>query len=171
MKAIRLLKNELGISMRHLALSTVGFVPGIRKLAQEQMQITLAISLHAPNDDLRRKLIPGMIKSSVTEILDACREYVKLTGRRVTIQYCLLDGINDGNAEAHELARVLHGLNCHVNLIPFNPVSGLTLQTPPRKRVRAFHEILDSAGIRVTQRLQRGVGIDAACGQLRHRTM
>lgn len=171
MKAIRLLKNELGISMRHLTLSTVGFVPGIRKLAQEKMQITLAVSLHAPNDDLRRKLIPGMIKSSVPEILDACREYVKLTGRRVTIQYCLLDGINDGNAEAHELARVLHGLNCHVNLIPFNPVSGLTLQTPLRKRVRAFREILDSAGIRVTQRLQRGVGIDAACGQLRHRTM
>jgi 23S rRNA (adenine2503-C2)-methyltransferase len=171
MKAIRLLKNELGISMRHLTLSTVGFVPGIRKLAQEQMQITLAISLHAPNDDLRRKLIPGMIKSSVTEILDACREYVKQTGRRVTLEYCLLDGVNDGSAEAHELTRVLHGLNCHVNLIPYNPVSGLTLHAPPRKRVRAFREILDSAGIRVTQRLQRGVGIDAACGQLRHRTM
>jgi 23S rRNA (adenine2503-C2)-methyltransferase len=171
MKAIQLLKNELGISMRHLTLSTVGFVPGIRNLAQEKTQINLAISLHAPNDDLRRKLIPKIIKFSVTEILDACREYVKYTGRRVTMEYCLLNEVNDGSAEAHELARLLRGLNCHVNLIPYNPVSGLNLQAPSRKRVRAFRGILESAGIRVTQRLQRGVGIDAACGQLRHRSL
>lgn len=170
-KAMRLLNSELGISMRHLTVSTVGFVPGIRKLAQEKMQVTLAISLHAPTDDLRRQLIPGMSRWSVAEIVDACREYMQQTGRRVTFEYCLLDGVNDGLAEAHELAKALHGLNCHVNLIPYNPVSRLTFHAPPRKRIRAFREILDGGGIRVTQRVQRGSDIDAACGQLRQRTM
>ncbi|MDD4985012.1 MAG: 23S rRNA (adenine(2503)-C(2))-methyltransferase RlmN [Dehalococcoidales bacterium] len=170
MKAIQLLKNELGISMRHLTLSTVGFVPGIYKLAGEKTQITLAISLHAPNDRLRRKLIPRAIKFSVTEILDACREFVKQTGRRVTLEYCLLDGINDGSTEAHELAGAVGGLNCHVNLIPYNPVSSLNLRSPSRERIQAFRRILESARIPVTQRFQRGTGIDAACGQLRNRT-
>ncbi len=171
MKAIQLLKNELGISMRHLTLSTVGFVPGIYKLAREKTQITLAVSLHAANDQLRRKLIPRVIKFSVTEILDACREFVKQTGRRVTLEYCLLNGINDGSAEAHELARAVGRLNCHVNLIPYNAVSGPNLHSPPRERIRAFRGILESAGIPITQRLQRGTGIDAACGQLRNRTV
>ncbi|MDD5590496.1 MAG: 23S rRNA (adenine(2503)-C(2))-methyltransferase RlmN [Dehalococcoidales bacterium] len=171
MKAIQLLKNELGIAMRHLTLSTVGFVPGILKLAGEKTQITLAISLHAPNDRLRRKLIPRAIKFSVTEILDACREFVRQTGRRVTLEYCLLNGINDGSREAHELAGVVDGLNCHVNLIPYNAASGLTLHSPPREQIRTFRSILESAGIPVTQRLQRGAGIDAACGQLRNRTI
>ena len=171
LKAIQLLNSELGISMRHLTVSTVGFVPGIRKLAQEKMQITLAISLHAPTDDLRRQLIPGMTKWNVTEIVDACYEYFQQTGRRITFEYCLLGGVNDGAAEAHELVRVLHGLNCHVNLIPYNPISGLTFCAPPRKHILAFREILDSRGIRVTQRVQRGSDIDAACGQLRQRTL
>jgi len=169
-KAMRLLNSELAVSMRHLTVSTVGFVPGIRKLAQEKTQATLAVSLHAPTDDLRRQLIPGMTRWGVAEIIDACHEYVQQTGRRVTVEYCLLDGINDRIAEAHELARLLHGLNCHVNLIPYNPVAGLAFHAPPRKRIRVFREILDSAGIRVTQRVQRGSDIDAACGQLRQRT-
>ena len=170
LKAIQLLNSELGISMRNLTISTVGFVPGIRKLAQEKMQITLAISLHAPTDDLRRQLIPGMTKWNVTEIVDACYEYFQQTGRRITFEYCLLGGVNDGAAEAHELVRVLRGLNCHVNLIPYNPVSGLNFYAPRRKQILAFREILDSGGIRVTQRVQRGFDIDAACGQLRRRT-
>ena len=168
--AIRLLNRELGISMRHLTVSTVGFVPGIHKLAQEKMQVTLAVSLHAPTDDIRRQLIPGMTRWSVAEIIDACREYVQQTGRRVTFEYCLLGGVNDGIAEAHELARVLHGMNCHVNLIPYNPVSGLTFHAGPRKQFRAFREILEGSGIRVTRRVQRGSDIDAACGQLQQRT-
>jgi len=168
-KAMRLLNSELGIAMRHLTISTVGFVPGIRRLALEQLQFTLAVSLHAPTDDLRQQLIPGMTKWSVAEIIDACHEYVQQTKRRVTIEYCLLDGVNDGLAEAHELTRVLHGLNCHVNLISYNPASGLGFRTPSRKHIRAFRGILDSAGIQVTQRVQRGSGIDAACGQLRQR--
>jgi len=171
LKAIQVLNSELGISMRHLTVSTVGFVPGIRKLAQEKMQITLAVSLHAPNDGLRRKLIPGMSRWNVTEIMDACYEYFQQTGRRITFEYCLLGGVNDGAAEAHELVRLLHGLKCHVNLIPYNPASGLIFCAPQRKNILAFRKILDSGGIRVTQRVQRGSDIDAACGQLRQRTL
>lgn len=166
-KAVRILNKELGIGIRHLTVSTVGFVPGIRRLAQEKLPITLAVSLHAATSDLRRQLIPGMPKWSVTEIVDACHEYVGQTGRRVTFEYCLLDGVNDGVPEARELARVLHGLNCHVNLIPYNPLSGLSFRAPPVKRIRAFLKILENAGIQVTERIQRGADIDAACGQLR----
>jgi 23S rRNA (adenine2503-C2)-methyltransferase len=165
-KAMRLLNNELGIAMRHLTVSTVGYVPGIRRLAQEKMQATLAVSLHAPTDDLRRQLIPGM-KWGLAEIMDACREYLQQTGRRVTFEYCLLDGVNDGSKEAQELAKLLRGMNCHVNLIPYNPVSGLSSYKRPRRSIRAFREILEGAGIRVTQRVQRGPDIDAACGQLK----
>jgi len=171
LKAVHLLNSELGIGARNLAVSTVGFVPGILRLAREKLQITLAVSLHAPNDELRRQLIPMMTKWSVAEIVDSCCEYVKQTGRRVTFEYCLLDGVNDGDVEAYELARILRGLNCHVNLIPYNPVSGLAFRAPPLKRVKAFRKILDGAGIEVTQRVQRGGDIDAACGQLQRRGM
>lgn len=170
-KAVRLLNTELGIGMRNLTVSTVGFVPGIRRLMQEKLQITLAVSLHAPGDALRKRLIPGMAKWSVAEIVNSCREYAHQTGRRVTFEYCLLGGINDSAAEAQELKRLLHGLNCHVNLIPYNSVPGLNFHASTPKNVRAFREILVSAGIQVTQRVQRGSDIDAACGQLRQRTM
>jgi len=168
-KAMELLNRELDIAMRHLTVSTVGFVPGIRRLAQEESQITLAVSLHAPTDNLRSQLVPGMVKWSVAEIIDACREYVQQTGRRVTFEYCLLGGVNDSIAEARELTRLLHGLNCHVNLIPYNSVHGPGFHGPSRKGIRAFREVLSSAGIQVTQRVQRGPDIDAACGQLRQR--
>jgi 23S rRNA (adenine2503-C2)-methyltransferase len=167
-KAIRLLSQEMGIAMRHLTVSTVGFVPGIRRLMEERLQLTLSVSLHAPTDELRRRLIPRMKRWSVVEIIDACREYAQRTGRRVTFEYCLLNDINDSVVTAGELVKLLHGLNCHVNLIPFNPVSGLSFSAPPRKTIQAFRAVLESAGIQVTQRFQRGSGIDAACGQLRH---
>ncbi len=167
MKAVQLLNEEVGISMRHMTLSTVGFVPGIYLLAKEKLQATLAVSLHAPNDDLRQQLIPGMVKWSVAEIIDACRQYVQQTGRRVTFEYCLLGGINDADTQAYELARLLRGLNCHVNLIPYNPVGGLPFRRPLPGRIRAFREILSTAGVQVTQRVQCGADIDAACGQLR----
>jgi len=169
MKAVRLLNKELGIAMRHLSVSTVGYVPGIRRLAQEDLQLTLAVSLHAPTDELRRRLIPGMTRWKVADIVDACRDYVRHTGRRVTFEYCLLQGVNDGTAEAQELARILHGLNCHVNLIPFNRAPGLPFNGPSRDSIRAFRAILEEAAIQVTQRLERGADIDAACGQLRQR--
>ena len=171
LKAIQLLNSELGIAMRHLTVSTVGFVPGIRKLAQEELQITLAISLHAPTDHLRQQLIPGMTEWNIAEIVEACHEYFQQTGRRITIEYCLLGGVNDGVAEAHELVRVLYRLNCHVNLIPYNPISELSFRAPLLENIVAFRDILDTGGIRVTQRVQRGSDIDAACGQLRRRVL
>jgi 23S rRNA (adenine2503-C2)-methyltransferase len=167
LKAIQLLNVELDISMRHITLSTIGFVPGIYSLAKERLQITLAVSLHAPTDDLRQQLIPRTVKWSVAEIIDACRKYIQQTGRRVTFEYCLFDGVNDGDTQARELARLLHGINCHVNLIPYNPVSGIPFHSPPSRRIQAFRKILSAAGIKVTRRVQRGADIDAACGQLR----
>jgi 23S rRNA (adenine2503-C2)-methyltransferase len=166
-KAIQLLNRELGIATRHLTLSTVGFVPGIHRLAQEGLQITLAVSLHAPTDDLRRRLIPNMVKWSVAEIIDACHDYLQQTGRRVTLEYCLLGGVNDRITEARELTSLLHGLNWHVNLIPYNSIHGPGFHDPSPKDIRAFREVLNSAGVQVTQRVQRGSDIDAACGQLR----
>jgi 23S rRNA (adenine2503-C2)-methyltransferase len=167
-KAVRLLNEEMGIAMRHLTVSTVGFVPGIRRLAQEKLQVTLAVSLHAATDKLRRRLIPGM-KFSLAEIIAACKEYLKQTGRRVTFEYCLLDGVNDSLSEAQVLARLLQGMNCHVNLIPYNPVTGLDFCTKSRRSVKAFREVLENVGIQVTQRVQRGADISAACGQLKNR--
>ncbi len=169
LKAAHLLNREVGIAMRHLTISTAGLVPEIRRLAQEQLQLTLAVSLHAPTDELRSQLMPGMTTWSVAEIIEACHEYVMWTRRRVTFEYCLLDGINDGVAAAQELAHILHGLNCHANLISFNPIGGSRYRPPPRERVTAFREVLESAGIQVTQRVERGSDIDAACGQLRQR--
>lgn len=171
LRAIQLMNSELGISARHLTVSTVGFVPGIRKLTEEKLQITLAISLHAPDDELRRQLIPGLTKWTISEIMDACREYFRQTGRRITFEYCLLGGVNDGTTQAHELVRLLHGLNCHVNLIPYNPVSRLSYRAPLREHILAFREILDTGGLQVTQRVKRGSDIDAACGQLRRQSL
>ena len=170
-KALHLLNEELGIGMRNITVSTVGLVTGIRKLAQEKLQVTLAVSLHAPNDALRHKLIPRMGQWSIAEIIEACRDYVRDTGRRVTFEYCLLGGVNDGIAEARQLSVLLRGLRCHVNLIPYNPVHGLAFQAPSSRQIQVFRETLNSAGIQVTQRFQRGQGIDAACGQLRQRVM
>jgi len=166
-KAVRLLNNEIGIGIRHITISTVGIVPGILKLAKEKSQVTLAVSLHAPTDELRKKLIPGMTKWGISEITNASREYIRQTGRRVTFEYCMLDGLNDGALEARELARILTGLKCHVNLIQYNPVPELPFPTPSQAKVREFRDILQRAGIQVTQRVQRGVDINAACGQLR----
>ncbi|MFH0942325.1 MAG: 23S rRNA (adenine(2503)-C(2))-methyltransferase RlmN [Chloroflexota bacterium] len=168
-KAVQLLNQEMGIAMRHLTLSTVGLVPGILRLAEEKSQITLAVSLHAPTDSLRQKIIPSVAKWRIAEIMDACREYVRQTGRRVTFEYCLLGGVNDGIEQARELAALLHGLNCHVNLIPYNSSGGPGFREPSPERIRAFREVLAGAGIQVTQRLRRGRDIDAACGQLRQR--
>lgn len=169
MKAVRLLNKEMGIAMRHLTLSTIGIVPGILRLAEEKSQITLAVSLHAPADSLRHKIIPNMAKWPIAGIIDACREYIRQTGRRVTFEYCLLGGVNDGVEQARSLAALLRGLNCHVNLIPYNAAGGSVFCEPSPERVQAFREVMDSAGIAVTQRLRRGRDIDAACGQLRQR--
>jgi 23S rRNA (adenine2503-C2)-methyltransferase len=169
LKAIGLLNTELGIGARNLTVSTAGIVPGIVRLAGEKLQVTLAVSLHAPDDRLRSRLMPGLAKWTLADLLNACRTYIGQTGRRITFEYCLLDGINDGEAEAQQLVTVLRGLNCHVNLIPFNNVDGLGFRPSPSDRVRAFRDTLARGSIQVTQRLQRGADIDGACGQLRQR--
>jgi 23S rRNA (adenine2503-C2)-methyltransferase len=165
--AVRLINDELKIGMRNITISTIGYVPGIYRLAAERLQLTLAVSLHAADDLLRRKLVPGMSRYLVKDILAACQHYYSHTGRRVTFEYCLMKGVNDSQAEAATLALLLKGLNCHVNLIPFNEVRQSNFKSPEPAGVMAFRRVLEEAGVTVTQREQRGAGIQAACGQLR----
>ena len=167
LKAVRLLNSELGIGMRNITVSTIGYIPGIYKLAAEHLQLTLAISLHAVDEEQRRKLVPGMSRYSLHEIIEAARAYIRETNRRVTFEYCLLKGVNDSRDDAIRLASLLKGLNCHVNLIPYNNVEGGSFKAPEPKCVADFFTILEASHIQVTQREQRGAGIAAACGQLR----
>ncbi|MSP79079.1 MAG: 23S rRNA (adenine(2503)-C(2))-methyltransferase RlmN [Dehalococcoidia bacterium] len=169
LKATHLLNKEVGIAMEKMTVSTVGYVPSIRKLAQDNPRVTLAVSLHAPNDMLRRRLIPTMQQWTVQEIAAAAGDYAAVTNRRVTFEYCLLRGENDSLECAEELARLMNGVFAHVNLIPYNTVEGLGYYAPLPEQVYAFKETLERAGVHVTQRVQRGADIDAACGQLRRR--
>jgi 23S rRNA (adenine2503-C2)-methyltransferase len=169
-KSLRLLGNEVGISLRNLTVSTVGVVPGIRALAKEDLPVTLALSLHAPDDTLRAHLIPTARKWKLDEILDACAEYAHTTGRNLTFEYLLLGGVNDSPEQARALAALLKEkkLPGNVNLIPFNYVeTPQGFRRPERSRIAAFREELEKAGRIATQRMTRGHAIAAACGQLR----
>lgn len=159
--------SGLNLGARRITISTVGVVPGIQRLAQESLPVGLAVSLHAPTDDLRDRLVPINRKYALHVLLDACREYTRLTRRRVTFEYALIDGVNDAPAHAQALARRLQGLLCHVNLIPVNPVPGLSYSPSPRDRVLAFERRLRQLGVNATLRLSRGADIQAGCGQLR----
>jgi 23S rRNA (adenine2503-C2)-methyltransferase len=171
LKAIRLLNKEIGIAMRHITVSTAGYVPGIRRLAAENLQITLALSLHAPNDTLRAQLIPLAKKYPLSETMAAVREYTEHTGRRVTLEYLLLAGVNDSEPLALELAHLVRGMITHVNLIPWNPADSFSHFTAPTAgQVRAFRRTLERHGLTVTQRVERGQDISAACGQLAVKT-
>jgi len=169
LKSIRILNEEVGIAMRQITVSTVGITPQIARLAEEKLQVTLAISLHAPDDLLRQRLVPISAKYPLRDLLKVCRHYADVTGRRVTFEYMLIDGVNDSVEMAERLAKLLRGMVCNVNLIPYNAVEGLEYRRPSRERVKAFREVLDNAGISVTQRQERGHSISAACGQLRRR--
>ncbi|HTD46584.1 MAG TPA: hypothetical protein VK881_04880, partial [bacterium] len=168
-RAVRILAAPygMGIGMRHITVSTVGLAPQIRQLARERLQMTLAVSLHAPADSLRDQLVPVNQRYPLAELMAACREYIEATGRRLTFEYVLIDGVNDGPVEARALGRLLAGVRSHVNLIPLNPVDGIVYRRPPIPRVRAFASAVRSAGLPVTVRIERGVEIQAACGQLR----
>jgi 23S rRNA (adenine2503-C2)-methyltransferase len=171
LRAIQLLNAAyaIGIGMRHLTISTVGIVPQIRRLAQEGLQLTLAVSLHAPTDKLRDELVPINRQWPIAELLNACREYVALTNRRISFEYVLMEGVNDTPALALTLGNLLAdppGL-WHVNLIPWNPVYGMQYRRPAVQRVEAFAQAVRQRGISTTVRLERGGEIDAACGQLR----
>ncbi len=164
---IELMHEEMGIPMRHITVSTVGVLAGIEKLAQKNWQLTLAISLHSPDDALRHELIPTSTKTSVKDIVKSAKDYVARTGRRVSFEYVVLGGVNDSPALARELARLCRGWPCHVNLIPWNDVPGAAFAGVRPDVLREFRAILERAGISVTQRVQRGADVAAACGQLR----
>ena len=169
--AVVRLHDDLGLSARHITVSTVGVVPGMRRLAEERLPVTLAVSLHAPDDDLRDQLVPLNRRYPLDEVLAAAREYLSASGRRVSFEYAMIGGVNDAPAQADALARRLRGFSpaAHVNLIPLNPTPGFGAPASPLRRVHAFAERLRSGGVAATVRKNRGTEIDAACGQLRAR--
>jgi 23S rRNA (adenine2503-C2)-methyltransferase len=167
LRAIRLLMIGVGLGARRITLSTSGLVPHMRQLADEGLQVGLAVSLHAPNDALRSHLMPVNRRWPIAEVLDAAEYYIARTGRRVSYEYTLMAGVNDSDDLADELAQLLRGRLCHVNLIPMNPSEDQTLHAPSAQRALAFESRLRDSGIAATIRVNRGRDILAACGQLR----
>ncbi len=166
-QAVYLLNEEMKIGMRGITVSTVGIPPAMRTLAEEKLQITLAVSLHAGTEEVRRQLVPVARKYPMESVFAAADRYFDLTGRRVTYEYVLLGGVNDTKEEATALAAWLRGRPAHVNLIPWNPARSISeFKAPHREAVARFRNVLESVQIPVTQRFERGRGIDAACGQL-----
>ncbi len=159
----------LNVGARHITVSTVGLPKQIRRLATEKLQITLAISLHAPNDELRREIVPWARSIGLAELISAGDEYFDQTGREVTLEYVLLGGVNDQAGHARELADLVRRMRCHVNLIRYNPVPGLPFERPTGESAATFQRILREKGINVHMRRSRGLDIDGACGQLRRR--
>ena len=165
--AVRSLNQDVGVGQRLITVSTVGIPGRIRRFAEHQLQVTLAVSLHASNQQVREQLIPSARQYPLEALLDECREYVQLTGRRVTFEYILLAGLNDCPEHAVELAHHLRGFQSHVNLIPYNPIQEVDYKRPDRQRVQAFMDALKQHKIAVSVRYSRGLDADAACGQLR----
>lgn len=159
--------NGLNLSHRHISLSTCGVVDRIRELAEKDLQITLSISLHATDDQARSAIMPVNRRWQIGELLDACREYTDRTHRRISYEYALISGVNDSRRQAEELAGLLKGMLCHVNLIPVNYVREAGYEKSPRKRVYEFQKVLNDRGINATVRRTLGADINAACGQLR----
>ena len=158
---------DLGIGARHITVSTVGLVPAIRRFAAEGLQVGLAISLHATEDAHRSAMMPVNRRWNIDELLGACRDYQAATKRRVTFEWALISGENDGEAEAERLGRLLRGLRCHVNLIPLNPTGGYAGGPSDEAAVARFVAVLDQHGVPATVRVRRGIDIDAGCGQLK----
>lgn len=171
LKFIHLLTDEHGlhISQRNVTVSTCGIVPKILSLAEENLQITLALSLHGSTQEKRKQLMPVANKYELSEVLKACDTYFEKTGRRMTYEYSLVHGVNDTDQDAQELSDLLHGRNCHLNLIPVNPIKERDYQRPTRENAQKFQNKLEKRGINVTIRREMGSDIDGACGQLRRR--
>lgn len=165
--AVRSMNEDIGIGRRFITISTVGIPGRIRRLADHHLQATLAVSLHASNQTIRERLIPSARQYPLDALLEECREYVRLTGRRVTFEYILLAGVNDCREHAIELADHLRGFQSHVNLIPYNPISEVDYQRPDQRRIETFVQSLKERHIAVSVRRTRGLEADAACGQLR----
>jgi len=169
MDFIRIINSPFGIAIgaRHITVSTSGLVPMIKRYAEEDLQTNLAISLHAPNDELRNKIMKVNKAYNISELIAAINEYIEKTNRRVTIEYVMLSMVNDSEENANELADLLRGMNVYVNLIPYNETSHIEYKKSPNDRVMKFYDTLKRRGINVTVRREFGGNIDAACGQLR----
>ena len=168
-KFLRLVSDEngLNIGLRHISLSTSGHVAGIKRLAKLNMPVTLSISLHAPDDKTRSDIMPINRKWCISELLDACREYQKVTTRRISFEYALIEGVNDSEECAKRLASLMKGIMCHINLIPANPVKENSFKKPDRAAILRFKSRLEDYGLTATVRRTLGADIDASCGQLR----
>lgn len=167
LKALEIFNNDFQIGARRITISTSGIIPGIKRLAEMDLQSTLAISLHAPNHKLRAELMPIENKYPIDELKNALIDYVEKTGRRITIEYILIHGFNDTQEVAKELAILLRGIKCNINLIPYNSVIENDYKKPSNNDIMKFKYLLEHSGKKVTVRLERGADIDAACGQLR----
>lgn len=167
LETIRRITGDLGIGARHITVSTIGLIPQIRRFTDEGLQVGLAVSLHAANDDKRSELIPINRQHPIAELVEACRRYRRDTGRRVTFEWAMIDGVNDTDDDARELAAVARATSAHVNLIPLNPTPGYPTVGSPVDRIRRFRGLLTHDGVNATVRANRGTDIDAACGQLR----
>ena len=172
-KFLRLVNDARGlnISLRNISLSTCGLVPQMLAFAKEGLPVTLSLSLHAPNDDIRRRIMPVANAYAIQDVLDACRKYVEATGRRVIFEYALIRNVNSSPECADELARRLRGLQCHVNLIPLNDVKERRLEAPDRRTVDAFLRRLEQRHVSATVRREMGADIEGACGQLRRKVL
>jgi len=169
MKFLRIVNHPAGLNIghRHISISTCGVVPRMRELADENLQITLSVSLHASNNQTRSEIMPVNRRYPIEELLDACRYYIEKTNRRISFEYTLIHGVNDTPEEARALLKLLKGMLCHVNLIPVNPVQKTGFRQGSRKSIEAFQQILEQGGIAATVRREMGADIRAACGQLR----
>lgn len=168
LKSIRLLNDPkaLNIGARHMSVSTCGLVDGINKFAEEKIQCNLCISLHSSRDEVRTEMMPINKRYSISEVISACKEYIKKTNRRVTFEYALVNGVNDNREDAIHLARLLHGMLCHVNLIPVNKIKDGKYEKPSVEKMMKFRDTLNEKGIVATIRREMGSDISAACGQL-----
>lgn len=168
---LRLISDDKGqnISQRNITVSTCGIVPNMRRLAEEKLQITLALSLHATTDEKRKQLMPIANKYSLKEVIDACKFYFEKTGRRITFEYSLVAGINDTKEDANELVDLIRGMNCHVNLIPVNPIKERDYKQSNKEQIGQFRARIEKSGISATVRREMGRDIDGACGQLRRK--
>jgi 23S rRNA (adenine2503-C2)-methyltransferase len=169
--AVRRLMTDLGIGARHITISTVGLAPQIRRFADEDLQVTLAVSLHKATDEARAALMPVNKRWNLEALLEACHYYVERTNRRITFEWASIAGENDTQQQAHALGLLLRGLHCHVNIIPLNPTGGYTGMPSDLGTIRAFIDTLAAYGVPATVRVRRGIDIDAGCGQLKSRVI
>ncbi len=169
LKFLEIVNHPLGLNIghRHISLSTCGLAEQMKNLAQQDLQITLSVSLHATNDEKRSAIMPVNRKYPIGELMDACKYYIEKTNRRISFEYTLIEGVNDGDADAKELIGLLKGMLCHVNLIPVNPTGAKGIRQGSRKSVERFQKLLEKGGLTATIRREMGSDIQAACGQLR----